>query len=293
MKILITGASGFLGVNLVKRIIDNKEIDMIYCVGRSEMPVRDKKVIWIKSDIREVNKLRLDDTVDVVVHLAAYLKYESKKMFEAVNVNGTENIIAFCKNNGINRIIHCSTINVKLRNKGGYATTKMKAEKLIESSGLNHVIVRPTLIYGQQDKGLNKMISSAKKFGVIPVFGKGGNLQQPVYVDELAVFFEKLIFCDLENTVLELGGLEWVTYMEMVDGIKNALGKNVYPIKIPAKIALAVLSIIEFLNIPFMLRREQIWQNNEDLICQNEIDISAFQVKQSGFIENLRKYVRK
>ena len=291
MKIFLTGASGFLGINFLKKIIGNKNIDRIYCLCRSKLSVDDEKIIWIKSDINKINELEINDNIDVVINFAAFLKYESMKMFEAVNVKGTEKTIYFCKKNEIKRIIHCSTINVKLKNKGGYAITKLQAEKLIENSGLGYIIVRPALIYGPQDKGLNKMITSAKKFGCIPVFGNGKYLQQPIYINELVCFFEKIIFCDLESIVLELGGEEQLTYIDIINCIEKILDKKVYLIKIPTKILLVVLTIIEFFRIPFVLRREQIYQITEDLVCQNEIKTSDFRVNQYRFEENLRKYI--
>ena len=291
MKIFLTGASGFLGINFLKKIIGNENIDRIYCLCRSQLSVTDEKIIWIKSDINKINELEINDNIDIVINFAAFLKYESMKMFKEVNVKGTERIICFCKNNGIKKIIHCSTINVKLKNKGGYATTKLQAEKLIENSGLSYIIVRPALIYGPLDRGLNKMIVSAKKFNCIPVFGNGKYLQQPIYIDELVSFFEKIIFCDLEGIVLELGGEEQLSYIDIINCIGKILNKKVYPIKIPSKIMLMVLTIIEFFRIPFILRREQIYQITEDLVCQNEIKTSEFLVKQNRFEENLRKYI--
>lgn len=291
MKILLTGASGFLGSNFLREIVRDDAIDKIYCLCRSDLPFSDNKIVHIKRDINEMRDLNLDDSVDVVLHFAAYLKYESAKMFDAVNVKGTESVITFCKNNGVKRIIHCSTINVKLKRKGGYAKTKLKAEEVVKNSGLNYIIARPTLIYGANDNGLNKMITSAKKLGCIPVFDSGKFLQQPIFVNELVAFFRELIFCKLENTVLELGGLERLTYVQMIDSIGNILGKKVRAIKIPAALVLAALSVIEFFGIPFPLRRETIHQINEDLVCENDVNLSVFNVRQCGFEENLRGYL--
>ena len=339
MNIFVTGASGFLGACFVKKMAENESINKIYCSCRTKPP-KNKKIIWLKSDISDINDLNtlsikdsidknsLDkdsidkdsiekNPVDIVVHFAAFLKYESKEMFESVNVKGTENVISFCKNNNIKRIIHCSTINVKLTKKGGYSASKAKAEELIKNSGLEYIIARPTLIYGPTDNGLNKMVASAKKFGIIPVFGSGRYLQQPIYIEELVSCFERLIFSDQTGAVFELGGEKPLSYIEMTDAISAALGKRVRPLKIPATPVLAVLSVIEALGIPFMLRREQIYQVNEDLVCENGVNgvngvsgvsgendangvngenviaMDLLNVEMHSFKENLQKYIER
>ncbi|MCL1843368.1 MAG: SDR family oxidoreductase [Defluviitaleaceae bacterium] len=301
MNIFLTGASGFFGSVLLERLVKNEEIKKIYCLSRTGLPaifLENEKVVLIKADINQLGE-QFDlcgiekGKIDVVIHLAAYLKRENAKKFEEVNVKGTESVIYFCKKNGINSIIHCSTINIKLQKKGGYARTKEQAEQLIIRSGLEYIIARPALIYGNSDTGLNRMLSSGRSLGLIPCFGTGKFLQQPIYVNELAAFFEKFIFAGQKNIVLELGGAEKLSYAKMCLCIGNVLGKNVKPFKLPARITLFFLAIIEFLRIPFSLRREQIYQVNQDLVCENHESLDVFGVKQKGFEENLRAYVKK
>ena len=129
----------------------------------------------------------------------------------------------------------------------------MEAEKLIVNSNLNWTILRPTMIFGSpKDRNMIKLINWIDKVPFIPIFGKGDNYQQPVYVKDLAWSIVEII--ENENTfneIFNLSGPEPLTFKEIIKIISFYLEKNhlcffclIYFFKI--------LLLIEFFGLKFL-----------------------------------------
>ena len=127
----------------------------------------------------------------------------------------------------------------------------MEAEKLIVNSNLNWTILRPTMIFGSpKDRNMINLIKWIDKVPFIPIFGKGDNFQQPIYVKDLAwsiveIIEKKKTF----NEIFNLSGPEPLTFKEIIKTISFYLGKKTidaffFHIYFSHKI----LNLIEFLD---------------------------------------------
>nr|MBP7177292.1 NAD(P)-dependent oxidoreductase [Thermoclostridium sp.] len=141
MNIFITGASGFIGKELVQALSEDTAVDNLFVLYREKEQIPFiPKVNPILGDLEKLPEIKTDAEINVLVHLAGYYKTESKALCENVNVQGTKNVLEFCKTNNIPKILFFSTINVDLKPKGCYATSKLAAEKEIWDSGLDYMI---------------------------------------------------------------------------------------------------------------------------------------------------------
>lgn len=193
---LVTGDSGFVGRNLMKKI----------------------NAKGLKSDINN----ELNDELkgmDGVIHLAAIMD-ESNKNIWKVNVDGTKNLVSECKRAGVKRLVYISSLNVKLKNRGVYGDSKAEAENIIKQSGLNWTILRPGLVYGKDDtKNLTIIYRIVKKWKIFLTIDKGEFLLTPVLVDDLT----EVIRLVLKNKncfkkIYEVGG-EKVKFNELIEEI--------------------------------------------------------------------------
>ena len=152
MKCLVTGATGFIGSALTKRLVE--EGHHIKAIIHTKRPESfENNVDYITADITDPSSLKpAVDDVDVVIHCAALVKdFGSKNMFYKVNVEGTKNIAELCKNTHC--FIYLSHIRYESTNHFGYYTmSKMKAENYLlnkyKQEGYPTIIIRPGNVYG-------------------------------------------------------------------------------------------------------------------------------------------------
>lgn len=163
MKIVLTGATGFIGQHVLP-LLHGHEVCII---SRKEKP-GDWKFggSWIKGSVSEKEKIQKAFTgADVLINLAAEIKDEN--LFHQTNIIGTNNLLELCKENGVKRIIHLSSVGVvgmqysakdivvdestPCNPKNGYEKTKYESEKRIEAAAnenMHVVILRPTNVFG-------------------------------------------------------------------------------------------------------------------------------------------------
>ena len=174
MKIAVTGASGHIGVNLCRELIE-KEHSVRALVHKNDHGIRELPVERIQGDLRDSSSLsRLVSGVDIVFHLAAVISIQVKgkeELYEK-NVGGTENILRACQKKGVRRFIHFSSIHaliqepfdlaldenrpLALNDRVEYSRSKALAEKAVQEAveeGLDAVILNPTAGIGPFDYG--------------------------------------------------------------------------------------------------------------------------------------------
>lgn len=179
-KIFVTGATGFVGSNLVKRLADNGNEVTILARQKSDHPfLSDLNVKKIIGDITNIESVKKGmEGCDFVYHVAAFIsfnKYDFDKLY-SVNVLGTKNVVIAALESDVKKLVYTSagaTIGISenknilldenssdsyMDNNDVYAQTKKLAEaEVLEAckKGLNAVIVNPATVYGQGDKSLN------------------------------------------------------------------------------------------------------------------------------------------
>src|SRR5205807_6866325 len=115
-----------------------------------------------------------------------------------------------------------------------YYRAKWEMEQAVQASRLEHVIFRPSFVFGRDGGVLPMFIRQVRWSPVVPVVGAGDRRLQPIWVDDVAAHFAKSI--DLEaaaNRTFELGGPDVVTWNDLYDRIKKVLGKRRVSVHVP------------------------------------------------------------
>lgn len=159
MKILLTGATGCLGRNILEQLIEDGHEVLVVARPTSDIAEISRYAVKIlRIDLYHFSNLveKIPDDMDAVIHVAAntsYQYYERETQYRD-NVEVTYNLVNFCESlNRKIRFVYTSTISVKDEvNFSNYARTKSIAEKIILSSRLDCVILRPSVIIGKYDR---------------------------------------------------------------------------------------------------------------------------------------------
>lgn len=249
-SLIITGAAGFVGRNLLPVLINHGYKPTALVKSETEkQKLAHLKIDVITADLSEAGNWQEKIKCDVLIHLASEISAKQEGNFKKNNVDATRNLITAARKNKVEKIIHFSSAAVTSIRQDPYSKTKKEQEQLIKNSGLKYFVLRPSMIYGPtDDKNVGWLIKTLEKLPVIPLPGGGFFGRQPVYVEDICKIVINLIESKKQNKIYEIHGYEYVTMKDMVSEIKKTFKMKQPTIVIP----LFVLKLFIFLNQSIM-----------------------------------------
>ena len=250
MIALVTGATGFLGREVVKAL-GARDIEvrcLVHTAGR-EGVLGEQRVDVQYGSIDDAPALRAAcHNVDVIIHLVAVIRESGPATFEAVNGRGTENVVAAARECAVKQLIYVSAIGARDDPTYPYLHSKWWAEQAVMGSGLACTILRPSILFGEGDEFVNSLAGLMKCFPVVPMAGNGKNRFQPMAVDEAAKCVAATVGReDLMGKVIEIGGPEHLSYDEIVGAIASTYGIRRMKLHVPIPAMRVVVRAMEAL----------------------------------------------
>ena len=203
MAILITGGRGFIGSRTITLLKENGY-----------------DAVCFEGDIANRNQVlsfQPEKEIETVIHLASVINKKNIEAFKKVNVEGTQNIVDFCRKNRVKRLVFLSSLKVLSRLGNPYIDSKREAEKIIFNSEIPYIILRPSMVYGPRDnKNIGFLLKLAK---ILPIMPGLKFRMQLLFVDDLA----KIIMGSLSlppNQIVNIAGRS-VSYMNLLEMLKG------------------------------------------------------------------------
>jgi predicted dehydrogenase/nucleoside-diphosphate-sugar epimerase len=241
MRVLVTGAAGFIGQRLVERLANaGHGVVALARTPRGGITGR-ADVTVIAADINDEAALaKACAGCDAVVHLANATRVADPRLVHAVNVGGTEKLLAAARRAGLKRFVFISSISANRARLGPYGSTKRLAEERVRSAGLPFVILRPSLVYGPGGVGLVASLSAyLRGLPVVPVIGSGKIELDPVHMDDVCTVIEQ---CLRRDDVLgrdyDVLGPDRVTFNQFLERLADELGVHKPYVHIPGWFAM-------------------------------------------------------
>ena len=214
IQVVITGASGFVAKNLRKYLSENN-INLI-SISRNDFRTYENEQKIISKDYKEkfiINKIK---NSDALIHLVGIGKQSIDIDYEMINVELTKHIVNLSKKAKIKKIVYNSGLGVSSKTSVGYFISKYKAEQVIENSGLNYTIFRPSYIVGKDDL-FTKFLKKQIKIKTIEIPGSGKYSIQPIFINDVVkILFQSLIEKKFRNKIIDLVGPEYLTFEKYV-----------------------------------------------------------------------------
>jgi nucleoside-diphosphate-sugar epimerase len=270
MNVLITGGSGFLGINLVRHLLakDIGTITVLDIAGFEYADVRDR-VRFVQGDIRHAAAVAsCMDGIDVVVHAAAALPLYRPEDIRSTDIDGTRILLEEAFREGVDRFIHISSTAVygipdhhpidehdRLDGVGPYGKAKVAAEELClayRQKGLCIPILRPKSFVGPERLGVFALLYDWAKDGrAFPLIGNGQNRYQLLDVEDLceAIFLCMTKAPEVVNDTFNIGAKEFATMKEDYQAVLDRAGFGKKVIGLPAGPAILLLRILEFFGL--------------------------------------------
>jgi nucleoside-diphosphate-sugar epimerase len=295
-RVLVTGASGFVGAHCVRYLAERQWRVRALDVHAAPTEFANLDVDFRIADLRDATAVANALVgVEIVFHLASvHLDVAASDAdFESVNVTAVARLVEACAAAGVRRLVHVSSVgvyghveqvpaaeNAPLAPVNTYEKTKCAGEKAAQDAAkrchLDLVIVRPSWVYGPGCPRTDKLVRALEK-GRFFYIGAGANLRHPVYIED---FLAGLVLAatggpEVAGRVFNVAGPRWMTVEQMVETFARALEVPPPRLRIPrwlglsagwaAELAGALLRI----NPPISRRTLAFFEND------NAFDISA------------------
>jgi len=274
-KIVVTGAAGLVGQNLIVQLKANG-FNNIVAIDKHPYNTKilanlhpDIKVIF--ADLAEKGEWQNSFiNASCVVMLQAQIGGLTIDPFIRNNINSTKLIIELMKKHNVPYLIHISSSVINSVANDFYTNTKKEQEKLVITSGIDYCVLRPTLMFGWFDrKHLGWLSRFMKKVPVFPIPGDGKYIRQPLYVKDFCNIIISVLKEKPKNKIYDITGCEKVYYVDIIRSIKKATKAKTIILHIPYSLFYFLLATAGMLmkDPPFTI------QQLKALVAKDEFEL--------------------
>jgi NADH dehydrogenase len=294
VKTLVTGGTGFVGPKVVHAL--RAAGHDVRALVRSRSRGRQLEA-WgcelAEGDMSDAASLgRAAEGCEAVVHLVAIISGRPED-FERVMSEGTRDLVTAAKTAGVRRFVLMSALglNEQTRDLVPYYRSKWDMEQAVLSSGLEHVVFRPSFVFGSDGGVLPMFVRQVRWSPVTPIVGTGTTRLQPIWVDDVATCFVRALDAPAGQTI-DLGGPDAVTWNELFERIRRVLAVRRGTIHLPFGLVRPAAAVAELLPRPPVTRDQlTMLERSGDNVCDIAPMVAALGVEPISLDEQLRRAV--
>ncbi len=308
--ITIFGGSGFIGRYVVQKLV--QEGALLRIAVRHPDQVQQLKPM---GQVGQITPIRVDVTdkksitdaigsADVVINLMGILYERGPQTFAAVHVQAPQNIAQVAKKKGVQQLIHISAIGANPSSASKYAASKGLGEKHLKTTFTGAIIVRPSVVFGPEDKFLNRFAQMAVYFPALPLFGGGKAKIQPVYVGDVAEAIVRLVKSEgkvshspYRGKIFELGGPHTYTWKQIWQFVLAQTRRRRMLVSLPYSLGVCVGKILQWLPQPpltadqvKLLRQDNIVASKSLTFKSLDITPTAMELLAPEYLKRYRYY---
>jgi uncharacterized protein YbjT (DUF2867 family) len=253
MKVFITGATGFVGQEIVRQLHERHYSIRLLTRQPETEEVRAVAAqygaeVWAGNVLEAASLAGALDGMNAVIHLVGIISEYGENTFENVHEHGTENLAAAARQAGIERFVHMSALGARADAPARYHQSKWAAEEVVRQSDLDATIFRPSLIFGPRDRFVNLFAKIIRFSPVVPLLASEQARFQPVAVETVAAAFTRSVAEPKSiGQTFDLCGPETFTLRELVSEICAVMGRRRLRWRVPQRLAASQAGFLEFI----------------------------------------------
>ena len=280
--VTLIGGSGFIGRYITRRLA-KAGYRVRVAVRRPDLAVHLQpnggvgQVFPIQANVRYPNSIEAAvKGADYVINLAGILDEGGKQKFAAVNVNGAKIVAEMAAKHGVEKLIHFSTLNAAAKQDADdpdtYISSNYEGELQVKAAFSGAMIVRPSLVFGPEDRLFNVLARFAKlKRFIAPVFSDLDAKSEPIYVDDIAKAMVALLEGDYTGTTFELGGPRILTMQQIAELTLHASNRDIKIVQVPQIISSIFSSICTMLPYSWITKGEIELHGQDQLVSDKAL----------------------
>lgn len=292
MRIFVSGGTGFVGGHLCAHLLGRGHQLRLLTHRRQASHVAG--VEMIAGDVtRPESYAEAVQGCDAVINLVGVIREFPGQgiTFDHLHVEATRAMVDVARTSGVTRYLQMSALGTRTGATSRYHQTKFQAEELVQASGLDFTIFRPSIIFGPNDAFVNMLAGYIRSYPAVPVIGDGEYQLQPISGDDVARCFASAL--EIPETIgqtFELCGPDRLSYNELLDTIGRVLGKA-RVLKVPNPLCLMKLVVPLLQRFSFFpLTMDQLTMLTGGNVCDGQWQ-EIFGFKPEGFEAAIRRYL--
>ncbi len=253
----VTGAFGYTGKYIAQRLLEAGKQVVTLTNSPSRANPFGRQVTPFSFDFDQPQLLVEHLRGVSVLYNTYWVRFNHRLFKHADAVQNTLTLFKAAKEAGVERVVHVSITNPSEDSKLEYFRGKALLEKALVDSKVSYAILRPAVLFGQEDILINNIAWTLRHLPIFGVFGDGNYRVQPIYVDDLA---KLAVECGKvrENLVINAIGPETFTYRQLAETISQLIGRRRPVISVPPWFGYAMGRLLGALVGDVMITREEI-----------------------------------
>ncbi|MDX2083287.1 MAG: complex I NDUFA9 subunit family protein [Rickettsiales bacterium] len=303
MKIaVIFGGSGFVGKSVIRKLL--KQGFRIKVITRDKEKSAFLKTFAAPDFLTLINWNyqnfdQLDSIIsgaDFVVNLVGILAEENKNDFDRFHTELSKKIAQKCQEFQVKNLVYVSALGVDKTSKSKYAASKIAAEKAILENFSQAIILRPSIIFGEDDNFFNKFAAMSKTLPILPLINHGQTKFQPIYVEDLAEIISKIpdhkkLHDKNQNKIYEIGSDKIYSFKELLQLIGNYCDRRIIFINLPFFAAKILAFFLEIFTKKILTQDQVEMLKIDNVISENNFK-QDFSINPKSIAEIVPNYIK-
>jgi uncharacterized protein YbjT (DUF2867 family) len=298
-RILVAGGTGFIGRAVVRRLVaSGADVAVMTAhMASNSAAIRRMGAAPVQGDVTDPDSLpRAVAGASAVIQALTFPTFPVEKKsrgftFEAFDHHGTARLVAAAAAAGVGRFVYCSGSGAAPDAPKTWYRAKWGGEEAVRAAGIPFSIVRPSWIYGPEDRALNRFVTFARRLPFVPVVGDGRQRLQPVFIDDVAAVLGRAAAPDGPSGTFEIGGPDVMSMDGVLRTMLSVMGKRRPLFHVPAFAPKAAGFVLQALPKP-PLSPDAVDFLTGDAVADTGALLQAFNIRLTPLREGLASYLQ-
>ncbi len=253
-EILVFGASGQIGKNLIRKLTKNN-----YKVVAVTRNIHQKGYVLktqanpgyldiIELDMVNEEEIKhLYNNCSICINLIGILYEKNKNQFNKIHSLLPNLLSKLAREKKIDQFIHVSALGIENATDSKYAKSKLEGEISVRKNFENSVILKPSIVYSIDDSFTTNLMTLLSHLPIMPLFFNGETKFAPIHVSDLTEIIFQIISNEIKNETIECIGPEEISFKEIIQKLLKSIDKKIILIPMPLPLAKIQAALFEFL----------------------------------------------
>ena len=258
-EILVFGATGQIGRNLVRKLTQNnyKIIAVTRNIHRAGYILKTQANPGYL-DLIEIKNFNYETIRDLIkncsicINLIGILYEKKKNQFKTIHTDLPDMLSKIAFEEDIEKFIHLSALGVELAENSKYALSKKDGEDKIIKNFKRSIIIKPSIVYSVDDKFTTRFMTLLSRLPIMPLYYNGTTKFRPIHVSDIVEVIFKTIYSKHESLILECVGPEVLSFKKILQNLLMSMNKKRILLPLPYPIAKISAKILQLLPNPLL-----------------------------------------